>query len=152
MGLKPRRSCCRLNSILTSLAPRPAHDLKKPSPKRCSSGARTRKAVFEKTGGVCHICGGDLGTRWAVDHVKPLAKGGQNTVENYLPACGPCNRLKWHRSPEAIRRIMQLGVYAKKEIEHNTGLGKRLAALFERKERLNGTRRVKPPGANGAGI
>ena len=104
---------------------------------------KNRKIIYDKTGGVCHICGGGLEKRWVVDHVKPLSKGGANSIDNYLPACKSCNRLKWHRSPETIRFILQLGTYARKEIEHYTKIGQRLAKIFSRKEKSNGKRRTK---------
>ena len=33
-----------------------------------------------------------------MDHVVPLIKGGSHTVDNIVPACGPCNREKSDRS------------------------------------------------------
>lgn len=39
----------------------------------------------------CHYCGRPGGT---VDHKTPLARGGANSKENCVPACGSCNRLK----------------------------------------------------------
>ena len=33
------------------------------------------------------------------DHVIPLSRGGSNWPANIRPACGPCNREKWDRSP-----------------------------------------------------
>ena len=104
---------------------------------------KQRRLVSEKTGGLCHICGGELDERWAADHVRPFAKGGDNSIENFLPACYTCNRLKWHRSPEVIRFIMQLGIYAKKEIEKDSILGRKLADLFRKKEETNKSRRRK---------
>jgi len=43
-----------------------------------------------------------------------------------------------------IRFIMQLGIYAKKEIERDTPLGRKMAMLFEQKEVINkGRRKIK---------
>jgi len=109
--------------------------------KRSSPSPRTRQLIYEKTGGLCHICGGKLDPKWAADHVMPAATGGKNTIDNFLPACHVCNRLKWHRAPEAIRLIMQLGIYARKEIQHDTPLGRQIATLFQRKEKMNSLRR-----------
>lgn len=64
-------------------------------------------------------------------HVMPFAKGGKNLIENYLPACYTCNRLKWHRSPEDIQLIMQLGIYARNQIDHDTPLGRKLAQNWQ---------------------
>jgi 5-methylcytosine-specific restriction endonuclease McrA len=111
------------------------------SRKRVSPTPRARKLIFEKTGGLCHICGGQLDSKWSADHVMPFAGGGKNTIDNFLPACHTCNRLKWHRTPEIIRLIMQLGIYARKEIQHETPLGRKIATMFQRKEKTNLARR-----------
>ena len=111
--------------------------------KRAAPSASARKIIFEKTGGLCHICGGELGAKWAADHVKPAAIGGRSTTDNFLPACHTCNRLKWHRTPETIRLIMRLGIYARKQIQHDTPLGRKLVKLFDAKEKSNLLRRKK---------
>lgn len=109
--------------------------------RRVSPGTKDRKIIRQKTGGLCHICGGELGPKWAADHITPVAKGGGNEIDNFLPACGTCNRLKWHRKPEMIRFIMQLGIYAKKEIERDSRLGRDIAKLFDQREAINRSRR-----------
>lgn len=109
--------------------------------KKSSPSKRNRKIIYEKTGGLCHICGGKLGIKWSADHVMPAATGGSSTIDNFLPACHTCNRLKWHRTPEVIRLIMQLGIYARKQIQHDTPLGRQLAKFFKQKEKLNLSRR-----------
>ena len=102
-----------------------------------------RPLILAKTAGLCHICGGPAGEKWHADHVLPLAKGGLNQADNYLPACGQCNRLRWHRGPEEIKEILQLGIYAAKQIESGTGLGKRLKEFVDRKRESNRSRRKK---------
>jgi len=50
-------------------------------------------------GNRCWIC---LGGWDAMDHVKPLAKGGPNILSNMRPICTPCNsrkRDKWPYNP-----------------------------------------------------
>lgn len=42
----------------------------------------------------CWMCGA---AATAVDHVKPLAKGGLNVLANFRPACTPCNSAKHAR-------------------------------------------------------
>lgn len=46
--------------------------------------------------GGCWICGG---AKQAVDHVKPLAKGGAHILANLRPICVPCNSRKADRWP-----------------------------------------------------
>ena len=43
--------------------------------------------------GCCAYCGVEE-PRPTMDHVVPLKKGGGHTVDNIVPACGPCNRAK----------------------------------------------------------
>ena len=60
--------------------------------------------VLELYGTICHICGIDIDLKaprlaglegWEmglhIDHVIPLSKGGQDTIENVRPAHGSCN-------------------------------------------------------------
>ncbi|HEY9817112.1 MAG TPA: HNH endonuclease [Candidatus Obscuribacterales bacterium] len=102
---------------------------------------KQREEIRKKTGGLCHICGGRLGPNWSADHVKPVASGGHNGVDNFLPACGPCNRLKWHRTPKMIKEIMQLGTYCRKEIANDTPLGREIKKMFRKKESAKKLRR-----------
>ena len=63
-------------------------------------------------------------------------------MKNYLPICKECNRLRWFHSPEVIRLIMRLGIYAKLEIRHETELGEQLVLLLRHRLRANRNRRV----------
>ncbi len=47
----------------------------------------------------CAYCG-SRGEGLTPDHVIPLARGGQNTLSNIVPACGRCNLKKGARTPE----------------------------------------------------
>lgn len=114
----------------------------KPGP-RSALTAADRVNVRRKTGGTCHVCGGPLGARWQADHVVPHKLGGQATIENYLPICKECNRLRWSHSPEVIRLILRLGVYAKNEIRHETELGERLISLVLTRLHGNRKRRIE---------
>jgi 5-methylcytosine-specific restriction endonuclease McrA len=69
----------------------------------------TRRAVFEKFGGVCYICGKQ--THWQiegswdpllanVDHIHPVSKGGSHTWENVALACHLCNIRKGAKEPQ----------------------------------------------------
>lgn len=112
---------------------------------RASLTTAERKAVFKKTGGTCHVCGGRVGVRWQADHVVPHKLGGQAKVENYLPICKECNRLRWSHAPEVIRLIMRLGTYAKNEIRHETELGEQLLSLVLKRLHGNRKRRIATP-------
>lgn len=58
--------------------------------------------VFRKKGGKCYYCGEDAET---LDHFIPRAKGGPNTIDNYIPACRKCNGLKKAFDIETFRQI-----------------------------------------------
>ena len=109
---------------------------------RARLSSADREKIFRKTGGTCHVCGGSLGERWQADHVVPHILGGQATLDNYLPICKECNRLRWFHSPDVIRLIMRLGVYAKNEIRNQTELGEQLLPLLLKRIHSNQNRRV----------
>jgi 5-methylcytosine-specific restriction endonuclease McrA len=62
--------------------------------------------AFVRSGGRCHYCGHPIG--WtvkrgtiengellaAIDHVIPRSRGGQNTDDNLVSCCEPCNSRK----------------------------------------------------------
>mgnify|MGYP001242299613 CR=1 FL=1 len=66
----------------------------------------TSEKVFRKTDGCCHICHKKLvfknyglsqarvRGKWEIAHSKPISKGGNNHLNNYMPACVSCNRSK----------------------------------------------------------
>jgi hypothetical protein len=57
-----------------------------------------RKKVWDKSGGRCWYCGVTL-TPWNfhVDHFMPRSKGGEDDLENLVPACQSCNLEKKDR-------------------------------------------------------
>lgn len=107
------------------------------------------KKVFDKTHGHCHFCGDRLIFKhygktkrrhrkgaWELDHVIQRSKGGRSSPDNYLPACGKCNHLRWHRRGEDLRELILLGLVAKDEIKKKTDLGDDIRErLNERRER-----------------
>lgn len=60
-----------------------------------------RRAVIERDGNECRYCG-DTSGPFEFDHVLPWSRGGQDTVENIVRACAPCNREKSDRTPEEM--------------------------------------------------
>ncbi|WP_170167094.1 HNH endonuclease [Paracoccus methylarcula] len=52
--------------------------------------------MFETHGGTCHICGGkvQVGESWDLEHVIPLAMGGEDDEGNVAPAHTACHREK----------------------------------------------------------
>lgn len=67
--------------------------------KRAASGSASKEAQLARVayyGFRCYLCGG----RWeAIDHVKPLSKGGSGWPSNLRPICQSCNSRKGSRWP-----------------------------------------------------
>lgn len=52
--------------------------------------------LVQRFGYVCWYCGVELGLReMEIDHIKPLSRGGADTIHNLAIACFNCNRGKW---------------------------------------------------------
>ena len=111
------------------------------------------RAIYLKTRGHCHFCGDpvvfelrgwaqELNGHWEVDHVIQRDKGGASGLENCLPACTRCNRLRWHRTGAEIRDLLYLGVIAIREIEKKTIIGLQLDRLREARLAQNAGRRA----------
>jgi 5-methylcytosine-specific restriction endonuclease McrA len=66
----------------------------------------SRKNIIKRDGGSCQYCG-QKASQMTVDHVIPKNKGGQDTWENLVAACGECNNRKGQRTPEQADMILQ---------------------------------------------
>jgi 5-methylcytosine-specific restriction endonuclease McrA len=53
----------------------------------------------------CAYCGADAPLE--ADHRTPLSRGGANSIDNILPACGPCNRKKRTMTEAEFRRSIE---------------------------------------------
>lgn len=54
-----------------------------------------RKRIYERDKGICAYCGKHLPfDSFHIDHVIPLAKGGNNEESNLTVSCPKCNRKK----------------------------------------------------------
>ncbi len=75
----------------------------------------TRKAIYAKTNGLCHLCWkpiafsnyGAHGTRgaWEVDHSVPVSEGGTDHLNNLFSSHTACNRSKQAASSLSARRV-----------------------------------------------
>lgn len=104
-----------------------------------------REEIYKKTDGKCHICGIDLTiNKYEADHIKSHSKKGTNTIENFLPACKTCNNYRWNYLPQELQWILKIGVWARTEIENQTGTGILIAKKFISHEEKREKRRMKP--------
>jgi 5-methylcytosine-specific restriction endonuclease McrA len=55
-----------------------------------------REEVFRHYGRACSYCGYE-DTVMTIDHILPRSKGGDNSLENLLPACRKCNYSRGNR-------------------------------------------------------
>lgn len=62
-----------------------------------------RLVVLELDDGVCGVCGRDVDPfDYHVDHIVPLALGGQHSYANSQVAHPRCNLRKWAKMPETV--------------------------------------------------
>lgn len=82
--------------------------------KRRRLSAKERKEVYDKCNGHCAYCGTEIKFReMQADHIQPLHMGGEDILENMLPACRSCNHYKTTFTLDKFR-------------EHIAGIPKRL--------------------------
>ena len=69
----------------------------------------SRMLIWQKYGKHCAYCGKPLKYEdMQIDHMIPLARGGKDTFDNYMPACRACNYYKDTYIIEEFRE--QLGI------------------------------------------
>ena len=65
------------------------------------SKSPSKRNVYRRDGNRCQYCGCHLNSKNAsLDHVMPRSRGGDNSWDNIVSACKPCNRRKSNRTPE----------------------------------------------------
>ena len=117
--------------------------------RRKSISIKDKEEIFLKTGGLCHFCGeklvfnairGEEG-RWNIDHILPFSREGKDCLENYLPICKTCNRLRWNFESGRIRELLRYGIIAHNQVKRKTNTGKEIQSLYNKKIELNKKRR-----------
>lgn len=79
----------------------------------------SRKGILLRDGNICQYCGDKFSTaQLTLDHVVPRSRSGQNTWENMVSCCYPCNNLKGDRTPEEagmklLHRPIRLTIHSK---------------------------------------
>jgi len=68
------------------------------------------RVVFAKANGVCGICGEavEMKSRWEVDHIIPISKGGTHCYANVQLSHRKCNRSKAARLPQGQPTLFQV--------------------------------------------
>ena len=61
--------------------------------------------IFNRSGGVCKICGKPLHKyNYTIDHILPLSRGGTNNPENLRAVHSDCNRLKGNFTDSELKK------------------------------------------------
>jgi len=64
----------------------------------------SRAAVYERDAGRCHICGKKVPKNgWHIDHIIPLARGGEHSYRNVAVSCPMCNMRKHTKAEGQLR-------------------------------------------------
>jgi 5-methylcytosine-specific restriction endonuclease McrA len=75
----------------------------------------TRRNILKRDGHKCVYCGrGDLPL--TIDHIIPRSKGGDDSWENLVSACLPCNNRKGDRTPDEADMNLRANPYAPNHI------------------------------------
>lgn len=70
--------------------------------------ATVEMLVLEKSDGVCWYCGIDLSdSRWIIEHIHPVSKGGSYQIDNLVPSCRSCNSIKSNHDLETFKTLIQ---------------------------------------------
>ena len=59
----------------------------------------SRKNILSRDEHFCQYCG-DKNSPLTIDHILPKGRGGQDSWENLVTACKPCNQKKGDKTPE----------------------------------------------------
>jgi len=118
-------------------------------PRRTPLSAATRRAVFERNGRRCMVCGVDLGSKYpdmpglvarpTIGHWLPLDRGGTNDISNLRPECHLCNETARNLTAQPLdaellkRRLKELPHSEKQQLLDWMNAGKR---SFSRVEEL----------------
>ena len=66
----------------------------------------SRDLVYKRDGGRCHVCGRKVRkNRWHMDHIIPLARGGEHSYRNVAVACPKCNLSKGTKAGSQLRLL-----------------------------------------------
>ena len=76
--------------------------------KRKPISKKTRFEIFKRDGFKCMYCGAHPpAVLLHIDHIKPVADGGKNDIDNLITACEPCNLGKGARLLEVTPKSLE---------------------------------------------
>lgn len=80
---------------------------------RRSRSKRARLEIFNAAQGKCHICGRKIQVteQWEVEHIIPLAMGGEDAGSNLAPAHKSCHRQKTNEDLGNLARAKRRAAY-----------------------------------------
>ena len=87
-----------------------------------------RKMIYHNADGRCVLCGRKITyNNMTMDHIKPLAMGGEDSVENLQCTCSACNLFKGSVLPEDfLERVSEIYQY-QMEKKHGNSLKWKIA-------------------------
>lgn len=69
---------------------------------------KTRELVYKKYDGHCAYCGHEISiSAMQIDHLVPFYNDGEETIDNYMPACRQCNYYKATFTIEKFRQHLE---------------------------------------------
>jgi hypothetical protein len=105
--------------------------------KRKPVGKKLRFDVFKRDGFRCQYCGATpLQTGLQVDHIVPVAEGGDNGINNLITSCQPCNIGKGASPLTVVPK--SLSQRAKDVAEREEQIRHYQAALQQAEDRIDG--------------
>ena len=75
--------------------------------KRRAIPAKVREKLIEANAGICPVCGEEA-DKWEIDHIIPLALGGEDLPGNLESKCYRCHRLKTTGDVKQIAKVRRL--------------------------------------------
>lgn len=105
----------------------------------------TRRRIYDRTSGYCHICKKKLSFRnygkkdergaWEVDHSQPHSKGGADHLNNLYACCVTCNRTKGTCTSQTARswydrKKAPLSRVRRKEVKYTNAIFGGIAGLI----------------------
>jgi 5-methylcytosine-specific restriction endonuclease McrA len=73
--------------------------------KKLMQNKPSRAMIYKRDGHKCQYCGSTRNL--TIDHIFPASKGGDNTWENLVVACMPCNTRKGDKLLEETNLILE---------------------------------------------